>query len=264
MKSVQGKVILVTGSSRGIGKATAFELAKQGARVVINGKNSDRLQKTKEEFDSQGLSSLAIAADVTSIDECQSMIDQIISNYGQLDGLIANAGLTMESNFEDTDPKAFKLVFDSHLYGSIYPVKVSLSHLEKVGGSVVFISSLAGLYGMPRFSAYCSGKMALTAFWQSMRFEKRRSGIHFGLMHICFVKNDAEKTLIDLNGKTTLMPPRPTRIQQPQEKIARKIINMMKYRRNRQVISAYGKLYAFIARYCRPLMNFFLNNYFKT
>jgi len=83
-------------------------------------------------------------------------------------------------------------------------------------------------------------------------------------MHICFVKNDAEKTLIDLNGKTTLMPPRPTRIQQPQEKIARKIINMMKYRRNRQVISAYGKLYAFIARYCRPLMNFFLNNYFKT
>ncbi len=200
------KVALVTGSSRGIGRETAKILAQDGYSVVLHGKNPTRLAETAAIFKNQGYDILSVAADVTNISEVQTMFDKIMEHFGRLDVLVTNASLTMESEFMDTKPEAFRQVVDSHIYGSIFPVKIMLEEIKKNKGSIILISSLAGLHGLPRFSAYCTGKMALTAFWQSLRIEQRKTGLHLGLVHLAFVQNDPDKTLINAQGEMENMP----------------------------------------------------------
>lgn len=261
--SNQHKVALVTGSSRGIGRETARVLANAGYQIVLHGKNPDTLEKTRLQFESDGINAESYAADITDIEEVQSMITWIKDNLGRLDVLVTNASLTMEAEFEETDSEAFRQVVDSHIYGSIFPVKAALSEIKANKGSIILISSLAGLHGLPRFSAYCTGKMALTAFWQSLRFEQRNTGIHLGLVHLAFVKNDDKKTLITAKGELENMPPRPTGMQQSQEAVAKGIYRVIKRRKARTVLSVYGKTFALSARFIPNILYLFILKFFK-
>ncbi len=258
------KVALVTGSSRGIGRETAKILAQEGYSVVLHGKNPTRLAETADKFKNQGFDILSVAADVTNISEVKSMFDQIIEHFGRLDVLVTNASLTMESEFMDTKPEAFRQVVDSHIYGSVFPIKVMLEEIKRNRGSIILISSLAGLHGLPRFSAYCTGKMALTAFWQSLRIEQRRTGLHLGLVHLAFVQNDPDKTLINARGEMEKMPPRPQGLQQPQKIVAGGIYRAIKKRKNRTVLSIYGKTFAWFIRLFPSIIHLFLSKFFKT
>lgn len=257
------KVVLVTGSSRGIGKTTARLFAQKGYIVILHGRNSERLNQTKEEFIRDGFEVHAFTADVSNIEEVNALFSGIMKTCGRLDILITNASLTMEAEFMETDLQAFTTVVNSHIYGTIYPIQVMLDEVKANRGSIVMISSLAGLHGLPRFSAYCTGKMALTAFWQSLRLEQRNSGLHLALVHLAFVKNDAIKTLVNANGELETMPPRPGGLQQPQETVAKGIYRVVRNRKKRTVLSVYGKTFAFFARHLPGLLNFFLIRFFK-
>lgn len=258
------KVALVTGSSRGIGRQTAKLLAKSGYQIVLHGRDISKLEKTQQEFAAEGIHARAYTADVTKMDEVTSMISKIKTDLGRLDVLVTNASLTMEAEFEQTDSKAFRDVVDSHIYGSIFPIKAALEEIKANKGSIILISSLAGLHGLPRFSAYCTGKMALTAFWQSLRMEQKNTGLHLGLVHLAFVQNDPDKTLINANGELEMMPPRPTGIQQPQDKVAKGIYRAIKKRRNRIVLSLYGNLFAWVIRLFPRATYFMISRFFKT
>lgn len=262
--SNSSKVALVTGSSRGIGRETARVLAKAGYQIVLHGKNADTLEKTRLQFEADGIQAKSYAADVTNMKEVLAMIEWIKDNLGRLDVMVANASLTMEAEFAATDPEAFRKVVDSHIYGSIFPVKAALEEIKANNGSIILISSLAGLYGLPRFSAYCTGKMAITAFWQSLRLEQRNTGLHLGLVHLAFVQNDKDKTLINAKGELENMPPRPTGMQQPQEVVAKGIYRAIKKRKSRTVLSFYGKTFAWSARFIPNILQLFLLRFFKT
>ena len=263
IKSKPSLVALVTGSSRGIGRETAKVLAKAGYQIVLNGKNPETLEETRLQFESEGIKARSYAADVTNIEEVQSMFNWIKDNLGRLDILITNASLTMEAEFEATDPEAFRKVVDSHIYGSIFPIKIALEEIKANKGSIILISSLAGIHGLPRFSAYCTGKMAITAFWQSLRIEQRGTGLHLGLVHLAFVKNDQCKTLINAKGELEKMPPRPTGMQQPQEMVAKGIYKAIKIRKGRTVLSLYGKTFSLAARFIPHILQLFILKFFK-
>src|SRR6056297_2031142 len=99
--SVTDKVVLITGSNLGIGKATAIKLSNMGAKVIINGRKADRLEAVRSEIEQSGGKALAIAADVTNPADCERMMLQIIEHYGRLDVLISNAGISMRGSFEE-------------------------------------------------------------------------------------------------------------------------------------------------------------------
>jgi len=260
---MEKKVVLITGSSRGIGRETAKLLANDGFSVVLHGKNPQRLKETTQSFLQQGLDVKSFAADVTNIDEVTALFEFILKEYGRLDVLVTNASLTMESNFMATDLSAFRSVVDSHIYGTVIPIKVMLDEITANKGSIILISSLAGIHGLPRFSAYCTGKMGLTAFWQSLRIEKRKSGLHLGLVHLAFVQNDPDKTLINAKGELEQMPPRPPGLQQPQQIVAKGIYRAIKKRKNRTVLSIYGKVFAWIIRHFPTIVHIMLSRFFK-
>ena len=237
-----GKVAIVTGSESGIGRETARALCEKGAAVVLNGRNAERLEHTRQAFENAGFAIASCRADVTDYADCERLVATAIAEFGQLDILITNASISMRAYFADMHPEVFRQVLDSNVYGTVYPLKAALPHLTRTRGSVTFISSISALNGMPSGSAYCAGKAAVSNLAHTLRLELANTGIHFGVVHIGFTQNDADKRVLDAIGQPVEIAHRPPRWQKTQAEVASIILSHIKRRRQRTVISALGRL----------------------
>ncbi len=248
MKNLQNKVALITGSSMGIGKTLAYELAKKGARIVLNARNKKRLQRTYEEMKTAGYDVTTVAGDVTSEEDCQRMVDQAIAEFGQLDILINNAGISTEGEIGELTGAVCKKIMEVNYLGTVYATQAALPHLKKTKGSVIFIGSVAGLRGLPNFSIYSSSKMALTALAETMRIEQAKTGVHVGLAYVGFTRNDPEKTVYNSAGELIPQPKRDFIKAEEPEVVAKRIIRMIEKRTFKKVFSPLGKLNAVLCR----------------
>ena len=246
---LKNKVILITGSSIGIGRTMAYEMCKQGAKVVLNARNAERLDRTFQEMKAAGHEVTAMAGDVSKIEDCQKIIDHSIQVFGQLDAIVNNAGISMEGSVEDLAPEVFQKLFDVNVMGSIYPTKAALPHLKKNKGSIIFIGSAAGIRGIPNHAAYSASKMSLTALAESMKIELKESKVHVGIAYVGFTQNDPEKTIYDKDGKIIPQPSRDFIKAEPPEKVAQRVINMIVNKKFKEVFTPLGKLNAFMNRF---------------
>ena len=237
-----GQVAIVTGSESGIGRETARALCAAGAAVVLNGRNAERLEHTRQGFVQAGFAVVSCVADVTDYASCERLVAAAIQAFGRLDVLITNASISQRAYFADMQPEVFQRVFDSNVYGSVYPLKAALPHLTRTRGSVTFISSISALNGMPSGSAYCAGKAALANLAHTLRLELDHTGVHFGIVHVGFTQNDPEKRVLDAAGQPVLIAHRPPRWQKTQAEVAAIILRHIRRRRRRTVISALGRL----------------------
>jgi meso-butanediol dehydrogenase/(S,S)-butanediol dehydrogenase/diacetyl reductase len=248
-KPLKGKIALITGSSQGIGKAIALELGSLGATIALNGRNPAKLQKANEELQKSGITTLLVPGDITQYEVCEQIVSKIILNFEKLDILVTNASITAAGNFADLPIEIFKTAMDSQFYGSVFPVKAALPDIRRSKGSIILISSLAGLFGLPKHSAYSCGKMALTAFTQSLQTEERNSGMNIGIAYVGFTQNDSEKRVLNQAGEWCEVPQRPPALQQSPGKVARGIAGMILHRQQRKVFSAIGKTQNLIIRF---------------
>jgi NAD(P)-dependent dehydrogenase (short-subunit alcohol dehydrogenase family) len=244
-----GKVAIVTGSESGIGRETARALGENGAAVVLNGRNAERLEQTRQAFAQAGLAVASCQADVTDYADCERLVATAIEEFGQLDILITNASISMRAYFADMQPEVFRQVLDSNVYGTVYPLKAALPHLTATRGSVTFISSISALNGMPSGSAYCAGKAAVANLAHTLRLELDHTGIHFGVVHIGFTQNDDDKRVLDAAGRPVPIAHRPPRWQKSQAQVAGIILRHIRRRQSRTVISALGRLIVLVHTY---------------
>lgn len=243
------KVAIVTGSSMGIGKSIARELLGSGVHVVLNARNEQRLRQTQLEFQELGYSTLAIAADVSNPEECHDLVQATISKYGRLDVLINNAGLSMEGEIARISPEVFQQVFVVNTVGSALVTQAALPYLQRVKGSVMFMSSIAAFYGLPRFSAYCASKTALTSFAQSLRLEVRNTGVHVGIAYLGFTENDPGKTILGPDGLIIPQPKRNVVKAQPVAEVARGVVQMIERRQSRRIFTTLGHVTWLVAQF---------------
>ncbi len=236
------KVAIITGSSQGIGKTLARELLEQGARVVINGRNEEKLFEAQREFQRFGQRVVARQGDVGRPSQAAELIQAAVDTFGRLDILVNNAGLSMKGALADLDPEVYKRVFDANVLGSVNTTVPALPHLRKSKGSVVFISSVAGIRGLPDHSAYSSSKMALRAIAESLRIEEASSGVHIGLMYVGFTENEADKKTFDAHGSLIDVDDRRGLRPQSQTTVARAILRNIRTRRFLSTLSFLGKL----------------------
>lgn len=249
MSYFKDKVAIVTGSGMGIGKATALELCKQGAKVVLNGRNPERLQKTFTEFKEYGYDVIAVPCDITRTEDCENLINKTLSAYGKLDVLITNASVSMREKFENLQPEIFAQIVHSNINGSAFPAWYALPHIKKTKGSITFISSAAGMIGLPTGSAYSAGKMALTALAQSMKIELSGTGVHIGIVHVGFTQNEEEKRVLNARGELIPVAARPAYLQQTREQVAKAVLRSIRKRHFKTILTIVGKLNAFMVRF---------------
>jgi NADP-dependent 3-hydroxy acid dehydrogenase YdfG len=130
------KVAIITGGSSGIGKACAIELGKKDYRIVITGRNQENLISTSNELKESGIENIFIQADAQKEGDHIRMVDETINQFGRIDILINNAGISMNALFEETKLDVLKQVMDSNFWGTVYATKYCLPHLINSKGSI--------------------------------------------------------------------------------------------------------------------------------
>ncbi len=164
---MKDKVVIVTGSSSGIGLATATRFARMGSRVVLAARSLDTIRSVAESLNAEGYVVLACRTDVTIEQDCRNLIETTLEKFGRVDVLINNAGISMRALFKDVDIAVLKRLFDVNFWGAVYCTKYALPHLVKSRGSVVGVSSVAGFIGLPGRTAYSASKYALHGFLET-------------------------------------------------------------------------------------------------
>ncbi|WP_338754800.1 3-oxoacyl-[acyl-carrier-protein] reductase [Bacillus sp. FJAT-52991] len=179
MLSLRGKVVIVTGGSRGIGATIAKELAKKGANVVINyNSSSDAAKAVVEDIESFGGSALACKADVASLEESKHLIEETKKQFGRIDILVNNAGITRDRSFKKLSEEEWYDVINVNL-NSIYHTTSAVIHtmLEQKYGRIINISSIIGQAGAFGQTNYSASKAGMIGFTKSLALETAKSGI---------------------------------------------------------------------------------------
>jgi NAD(P)-dependent dehydrogenase (short-subunit alcohol dehydrogenase family) len=184
------RVVLLTGASSGIGEALALALAKRGAKLGLVARRTDLLKDLAEKCDSAGGRAWPFPCDVTDEDDLRAAADQLRSEYGNIDVLIANAGISgADLETRRYEPLAVKRVIDINLLGGVNAVHAVLPEmLEHGGGQLVAISSLAGFRGLPGSAAYSASKAGMTNFFESVRLDVQHKGIAVTIIQPGFIR----------------------------------------------------------------------------
>jgi len=242
MCNLSGKVILITGSTAGLGRQLAHTLSEEGALIIINGRSKEKLKQTQLAFQKMGIHVTALQGDVTQPEDCHRIINACITKFRRLDILINNAGIGGNGLFIDTVPQASKKIIETNILGSVYPTFYALPHIKETEGSIIFISSLAGIFGIPYCAHYSTSKMALTALSQSLRIELLGTNVHVGTMYVGFLKNDPNKKVVGCDGVLISTGMRPENLTMTKEKASNIIVKAIKKRKLKKVISILGQV----------------------
>ncbi|HLY34466.1 MAG TPA: SDR family oxidoreductase [Jatrophihabitantaceae bacterium] len=177
--SVAGRVVVVTGASKGLGRAFATGLARAGARVVVSSRKQDGCEAVAAEITAAGGDALALAAHVGSWDELPTFVDAVVTHYGRIDGLVNNAGISPAfCSLVDMTEAYWDKVMSTNLKGPLRLSALVAPHLREAGGgSIVNVASIGGYRGHPRNAHYSASKAGLINLTQSMAAEWADWGI---------------------------------------------------------------------------------------
>lgn len=245
--SLKGKVALVTGGGKGIGRETALLLARLGARVFICGRTKESLSSTVQLLRALGSQADYVVTDVRDPAQCMHLAHSIQESAGRLDIVINNAGMSMRGLIEEIDSSVIRAMVDINFLGAAYVTKFTTPMLKETQGSVVFISSLSALHGLPMVGPYGASKLALKGLSESLRAELYSFGVHVGLVHVGFTENDPDKLVYRQDGSLRILEDRKN--SHTQEQVAKHIINNVLKRKRESTLTAIGQLAAFVYRF---------------
>ena len=200
MKRLEGKVAIVTGSNRGIGKGIAVALAKEGCKVVINSYREDEeAKKTVEEIKKLGSDAVFIKANVTREIDVRDLIENAVKKYGRLDILVNDAGILVSGTVVTLTEKDWNRQMDVNLKGVFLCSKYAVQQMLKQGkgGRIINIGSIAGLVGFPGISAYCASKGGITEMTREMALDYAKYGITVNAIDPGVIVTDMTKGMLD-------------------------------------------------------------------
>ena len=194
---LKGKIALVTGGGRGIGRETALTLAGYGADVAVNYSGSrDAAQETAAEIESMGRRALAIRADVTKEEECAAMFHEIAEKLGSIDILVNNAGITRDGLAVRMSAEAFDAVLDTNLKGAFYCMKLAAaSMIKKRSGRIISVSSISGVHGNAGQINYGAAKAGIIGMTKCLAKELAARGVTVNAVAPGYIDTDMTAAL---------------------------------------------------------------------
>lgn len=254
--SFNDKVAIVTGASSGIGFATAKELVKRGAKVVMASSNMEKLEQTAKSLIDIGYDVLSVKTDVSVEKDCMTLVDATINKYGRIDILINNAGISMRARFADMDLNVMRKVMDVNFWGTVYCTRYALDHLIKNKGSLVGVSSVAGFHGLPGRTGYSASKFAMHGFLETVRIENLKTGLHVMIIAPGFTRTNIRMTALTGNGSPQGESPRIEERMMTPEYVAKWILRGIKKHKRNKIMTWIGRLTAFFQRITPELVDY--------
>jgi 3-oxoacyl-[acyl-carrier protein] reductase len=208
MEILQGKVAIITGASRGIGRAIALELATQGASIVVNyASSSDAADAVVAEINAAGGQSIALKADVSKVEEVEGLFNATMEKFGRVDILVNNAGITRDTLLLRMKPEDWQAVIDLNLTGVFLCTRAaSKIMLKQRSGRIINISSVAGQMGNPGQANYSAAKAGVIGFTKTIAKELASRGITVNAVAPGFIATDMTSKLSNTEDILKFIP----------------------------------------------------------
>lgn len=255
MDKLKDKVVVVTGASSGIGEALVREYAARGARVVLGARSLQKLQLIVGDIRSKGGQAVYCPMDVTREDECRQLIAMAVSEYGGVDVLVCNAGLSMRALFDQVDLEVLHRLMDVNFWGTVYCTKYALPYLQASHGSLVGISSVAGLHGLPGRTGYSASKYAMTGFLETLRIENLKKGVHVMIACPGFTASNVRFSALTADGSSQGETPRDESKMMRSEEVARLVIRGVEKRKRLCLMETEGRATHFIKKFAPAFLD---------
>lgn len=240
------KTIIITGASDGIGAEIARQLARKhggGVALVLAARNPELLAQVAAQCAALGAQTLAAPTDVSVQAQCIALIEASVARFGRIDALINNAGRSAHALFAEVENLAwYEELMRINLWGSVWCTHAALPHLKQARGSIVAVSSLAGLVGVPGRTAYSATKFAMGGFFEALRIELKPHGVSVTTAYPGVVATQIRHRGFNAAGGELGSSSLKEDKAMPVEQCAALIIAGMEARRREVVMSAKGKL----------------------
>lgn len=249
------KVVIITGATSGIGEACAEVFGREGAKIAITGRNPQKLEQTTTKLRSQHIEVLSILADAGSEADNQRIASETLAHYGRIDILINNAGISMRALFQDLDLEVFRKVMDTNFWGTVYATKFCLPAILESKGSIIGISSINGYRGTPARTAYTASKHAMNGFFEALRTEVMKKGVHVLVVAPGFTSSNIRNTALTADGSSQGESPRDESKMMSSEEVAKHILKAVLKRKRDLVLTGQGKLAVFMNKWMPGIMD---------
>lgn len=195
---LQGKVAIITGASKGIGKGIALRFAEEGAAVVLASRSPDILRAITDQIKNAGGKALALEVDVTNYDSVVQMVDKSVEHFGRLDVMVNNAGISMARPSEDITPEDWHRALATDLYGVFYGCQCAAQKMiPQGGGCIINITSVYGIVAAPGRAAYCSSKAAANMLTKVLAVEWAKKNIRVNAIAPGYFRTELVQGVID-------------------------------------------------------------------
>ena len=183
-RPVGDQVVVISGASSGIGRATARAAAERGAKVVVSARNGEALDAAVREIEARGGEGLAVTGDATSLVDAESLCARAAERFGRIDTFVAAVMVTVYAEVEQLDPDELRRVLDVNFIGRAHAYRAALPHLKASRGTFIDVNSGLAYRGIPLQAAYCASKAAGRAYFEAARveLEKQEAGVDLCLI----------------------------------------------------------------------------------
>ncbi len=252
---LKDKVVIITGATSGIGEACAVIFGKEGARIVITGRNREKLDISSKVLRDNNIEFLAVLADASSEADNQRMAQEALLAFGRIDILINNAGISMRALFQELDLEVFRKVMDTNFWGTVYATKYCLPSIIEAKGSVIGISSINGFRGTPARTAYTASKYAMNGFFEALRTEVMHEGVHVMVAAPGFTASNIRNNALTAHGETQGESPRDEGKMMTPVQVAEEILKATQRRKRDLVLTVQGKMAVFLNKWIPGIMD---------
>ena len=255
MKDFRDKTVIVTGASSGIGEALARHFAACGARVMLAARSLQKLQLVAGSIRQTGGGAEYCATDVTSEQECRELVEATVRAFGGVDVLVCNAGLSMRALFDEVDLAVLHRLMDVNFWGTVYCTKYALPYLQRAKGSLVGISSVAGLHGLPGRTGYSASKFAMTGFLETVRIENLKKGLHVMIACPGFTASNVRFAALTADGSSQGETPRNEGKMMTADQVARIVARGILRRKRLCLMESEGRATHFVKKFAPAFLD---------
>ncbi len=255
MKNFKDKVVVITGASSGIGLALCYEFARAGAKVVMGARSEEKLIEEREKIAALGAKVAYQKVDVKDEAQCEALIAKAVDSFGSVDVLICNAGLSMRALFDDLKLSVLHELMDVNFWGTVNCVKYALPYIQQSKGSIVGVSSVAGIHGLPGRTGYSASKFAMCGFLETIRIENLKKGVHVMIASPGFTASNVRFSALTADGSNQGESPRDEGKMMSSEEVARRIAKGVMRKKRMLLMEFNGRASFFLKKFCPAFLD---------